>query len=74
VGDDASRGELLVRFSLEGELVRVGQVLTYELKEGGGFNRLADFLFIKREMQRSLGRSLGRLRLELDERVRPVQG
>lgn len=65
--DDYSEGELETTFALEGEEVRVGQELTYELNERRAFTGLTDFLFIRREMKRSLARSLQRLRNELRE-------
>jgi hypothetical protein len=63
--DDYSRGELDTTFALEGEQVRVSQELSYEISEPRPFTWLTDLLFIRREMARSLGRSLQRLSAEV---------
>jgi Polyketide cyclase / dehydrase and lipid transport len=63
--DEYSEGELLTTFALEGEQVQVSQELSYEIREPRPFTWLTDLLFIRREMRRSLVRSLERLRAEV---------
>ena len=69
--DPSAEGELQTRFELvadgggEGR-TRVSQLLTYELAGGGPLSRLTDRLFIRGQMQGSLQRSLGELRLEAE--------
>jgi polyketide cyclase/dehydrase/lipid transport protein len=71
--DDASEGELTTRFEIEpapqGEptLTRVTQEIDYRLRRRGPFAPLTDFLFVRPQMQRSLARSLERLRHEVEE-------
>lgn len=63
--DDHASGELLTTFAIEGSKVVVSQEHTYRLRESGAFGPLTDFLFVRGQMQRSLARSLGRLRYEV---------
>ena len=65
--DPESRGRLATEFAIVpgGErLTRVTQRLEYEIKGGGILSPVTDLLFIRSQMRRSLGRSLGALRLE----------
>ena len=71
--DDASEGELTTRFEIEpapqGEpaRVRVTQEIEYRLRRRGPLSLLTDPLFVRPQMQRSLARSLERLRHEVEE-------
>jgi hypothetical protein len=65
--DPQSRGELVTEFEIEGEGTRVTQTLDYELTSGGLFSGLTDRLFVRGQMAGSLGRSLLRLRHEVEE-------
>jgi hypothetical protein len=71
--DETSEGELLTRFEIEpvaeGEsaLTRVTQEADYRLRRRSPFSPLTDFLFVRSQVQRSLARSLERLRHELEE-------
>lgn len=65
--DPETTGELKVTFAIQGERTVVTQEQDYRLREGGPFARLTDMLFIRSQMRRSLERSLGRLKLELED-------
>jgi hypothetical protein len=65
--DPETTGRLTVTFGIEGEGAVVTQELDYRLREGGVFSKLTDRLFIRSQMRGSLARSLGRLRLEVEE-------
>jgi hypothetical protein len=65
--DPETTGELTVTFAIEGEGTLVTQELDYRLREGGVFAKVTDRLFIRSQMRGSLARSLGRLRLEVEE-------
>ncbi|HET6831588.1 MAG TPA: SRPBCC family protein [Solirubrobacterales bacterium] len=65
--DPETRGTLETRFEIvpgPDRTTRVIQRLTYELRGGGPFGAIADLLFIRTQMRRSLERSLGALGLE----------
>jgi polyketide cyclase/dehydrase/lipid transport protein len=65
--DPETTGRLTVTFAIEGEATVVTQALDYRLRNGGVFAKLTDRLFIRSQMRGSLARSLGRLRLEVEE-------
>ena len=70
--DPESEGELQTRFEIEAEGegeagTRVGQEMTYRLRDAGPLARLTDVLFIRSQMRRSLRRSLERFRVEAEE-------
>jgi len=65
--DPETTGQLTVTFAIEGEATVVTQELDYRLRDGGVFAKLTDRLFIRSQMRGSLGRSLGRLKLEVEE-------
>ena len=65
--DPASAGELRTTFAIEGEGTLVVQELDYRLRRRGPFSWLTDRLFIRSQMRGSLGRSLNRLKLEVEE-------
>jgi hypothetical protein len=71
--DDTSEGELVTRFEIEpvadtdSALTRVTQESEYRLRRRSAFSPLTDFLFVRSQVQRSLARSLERLRHELEE-------
>jgi len=65
--DSETAGELRVAFAIEGEGTLVTQDLDYRLRDGGPFAKVTDLLFIRSQMRGSLGRSLGRLKLEVEE-------
>ena len=67
--DPETTGELTTTFAIEGKGTLVTQELDYRLRQGGVFAKLTDRLFIRSQMRGSLARSLGRLRLELEETV-----
>src|SRR5687767_13472181 len=52
--DSATRGELEVAFSIEGDAVRVRQALQYRLTQRGPIALLASVLFVRSQMRRSL--------------------
>ena len=64
--DPQSEGELVTSFAVVESGARVRQELTYELRRGGAFVRLADLFFVRSQMKASLGRSLLALRSELE--------
>ena len=65
--DPETAGELKVTFAIEGDGTVVTQEQDYRLQSGGLFARLTDRLFIRSQMRGSLARSLGRLKLEVEE-------
>jgi len=71
--DDASEGELTTTFEVAsggegGEpATRVTQALGYSLRRAGALSSVTDYLFVRPQMQRSLGRSLERLRREVND-------
>jgi uncharacterized protein YndB with AHSA1/START domain len=71
--DETSEGELTTRFEIEpaseGDppLTRVTQESDYRLRRRSPFSPLTDFLFVRGQVQRSLARSLERLRHEIEE-------
>jgi hypothetical protein len=65
--DPETTGQLTVTFRIEGEGTLVTQELDYRLREGGVFAKVTDRLFIRSQMRGSLARSLGRLRLEVED-------
>ncbi len=78
--DDASEGELTTRFQIapvaDGEppATRVTQEVDYRLRRRGPFWPLTDFLFVRSQVQRSLARSLERLRREVTELAEAPEG
>jgi hypothetical protein len=65
--DPESSGELLSEFAVEGDSVRVRLTLDYRLTRGGPFAWLTERLFVRGQVQRSLQRSLLRLKHETEE-------
>jgi hypothetical protein len=65
--DPETTGQLSVTFAIEGEGTMVTQELDYRLRDRGVFAKVTDRLFIRSQMRGSLGRSLARLRLEVEE-------
>lgn len=65
--DPETSGELETTFTIQGERTLVTQKQEYRLQHRGPFARLTDFLFIRSQMRGSLARSLGRLKLEVEE-------
>ena len=65
--DPETTGQLSVTFAIEGEGTVVTQELDYRLRDRGVFAKVTDRLFIRSQMRGSLGRSLARLRLEVEE-------
>jgi Polyketide cyclase / dehydrase and lipid transport len=65
--DPETTGRLTVTFAIEGEGTVVTQELDYRLRDRGVFAKVTDRLFIRSQMRGSLARSLGRLRLEVEE-------
>jgi uncharacterized protein YndB with AHSA1/START domain len=70
--DGTSEGELVTQFEIEpGEgdaaLTRVTQEAEYRLLRRSPFTPITDFLFVRPQVQRSLARSLERLRHEIEE-------
>jgi hypothetical protein len=65
--DPETTGRLTVTFGIEGEATVVTQELDYRLRDGGVFAKVTDRLFIRSQMRGSLARSLGRLKLEVEE-------
>ena len=70
--DDLSEGELSTRFAVQsgpaGEpATRVTQEMEYRLRRGGPLTFLTDALFVRPQVARSLGRSLERLRSEVED-------
>jgi uncharacterized protein YndB with AHSA1/START domain len=65
--DPEAEGELKVTFAIEGEGTLVTQEQEYRLRGGGPFAKLTDMLFIRSQMRGSLARSLGHLKLEVED-------
>jgi uncharacterized protein YndB with AHSA1/START domain len=71
--DDTSEGELVTRFEIqpatqgESAHTRVMQEAEYRMRRRSPFSPLTDFLFVRSQVQRSLARSLERLRHELED-------
>jgi len=65
--DPETTGQLSVTFAIEGEGTMVTQELDYRLRDRGVFAKVTDRLFIRSQMRGSLGRSLARLSLEVEE-------
>jgi hypothetical protein len=65
--DPDTTGEFTVTFAIQGQGTVVTQELDYRLRQGGPFAKVTDRLFIRSQMRGSLGRSLGRLKLEVEE-------
>jgi hypothetical protein len=65
--DPETEGELKVAFAIEGNGTLVTQELDYRLRRGGPLAKLTDRLFIRSQMRGSLARSLGHLKLEVEE-------
>jgi hypothetical protein len=68
VQDRAIRGRQSVAFRTVGDSVEVALSLVYSYRQGSFITPVIDLLFIKREMARSLARSLGRFEVELASR------
>jgi uncharacterized membrane protein len=72
--DPESEGEMTTRFEIasgeaEGvERTRVTLELEYRLRAGGLFAKIADVLFVRSQMRRSLARTLERFRVEVADR------
>ena len=72
--DPYSEGELETGFRIEGGedaqgavATRVTQTLDYRLRRTGPFAGLTDLLFVRSQMRRSMQRSLGRFKHEVEE-------
>jgi uncharacterized protein YndB with AHSA1/START domain len=65
--DPETQGELEVTFTIQGDGTLVTQEQQYRLRRGGPLARVTDALFIRSQMRGSLARSLGRLKLEVEE-------
>jgi len=65
--DPDTEGELETTFAIEGGGTLVTQGLDYRLRRGGPLAKLTDRLFIRSQMRGSLARSLGHLKLEVEE-------
>jgi hypothetical protein len=65
--DPESQGELEVTFEIQGDGTLVTQKQDYRLRRGGPLAKVTDALFIRSQMRGSLARSLGRLKLEVEE-------
>ena len=77
--DDVSEGELTTRFEIEradgdGAATRVTQELEYSLRNRGPLGGFTDFVFVRPQIQRSLARSLERLRHEVTELAEAREG
>ena len=68
--DPGSSGELRSEFEIEGEGTRVTLTLEYRLASSGPFAWLTDRLFVRGQVQQSLGRSLLRFKHEAEEAAR----
>ncbi len=53
--DPESRGELVTEFAIDGDGTRVTLTMDYELASGGPFKALTDRLFVRSQVERSLG-------------------
>jgi len=74
--DPESRGEMTTRFEIEAgaeagvpQRTKVALEMSYELQSGGAFGKVADFLFVRSQMRRSLGRTLERFKVEVEDRA-----
>ena len=65
--DPESAGELLTTFEIAGEGTLVAQELDYRLRRGGPLTWLTDRLFIRSQVGASVARTLGSLKLEVEE-------
>jgi hypothetical protein len=65
--DPETQGELEVTFMIKGDGTLVTQEQDYRLRRGGPLANVTDALFIRSQMRGSLARSLGRLKLEIEE-------
>jgi hypothetical protein len=65
--DPESAGELLTTFEIAGEGTLVAQELDYRLRRGGPLTWLTDRLFIRSQVSASVARTLGSLKLEVEE-------
>jgi len=65
--DPESSGELTTRFEVAGEATRVTLELSYSLASSGPLAWITDRLFVRGQMASALRRTLGRLRLEVEE-------
>jgi Polyketide cyclase / dehydrase and lipid transport len=65
--DPESEGELLTRFSIEGEATRVTLTLDYGLRRRGPFAWLTERIFVRGQVRASLQRSLLRFKHEAEE-------
>ncbi len=77
--DPSTTGTLEVRFEMvasgdSDRTTRVGQKLTYELRDNGVVGKITDRLFIRSQMRQSLQRSLTEFRAELGDRSVPEAG
>ena len=75
-GDPESTGEMTTRFEIEHlaepgtpQRTRVALELSYSLRSGGLFGKVADFLFVRSQMRRSLARTLERFKVEVEDRA-----
>lgn len=66
--DPQAEGELAVSFAASEGGAIVRQELTYELRRGGLFAKVADVLFVRSQMRLSLQRSLTAFAAEVEER------
>jgi hypothetical protein len=71
--DPETSGELKVTFEIQGDGTLVTQDQDYRLRRGGPLAKLTDRLFIRSQMRGSLARSLGRLKLEVEEAAAGTQ-
>jgi Polyketide cyclase / dehydrase and lipid transport len=65
--DPQTEGELATSFDVRGEGTLVEQRLAYELRGGGPFGPVTNWLFIRTQQRRSMQRSLIRLKKEVEE-------
>lgn len=65
--DPESRGELLTEMAIDGEGTRVSLTTRYRLARGGPLGWLADPLFVRPQVRRSLERTLVRFEREVYE-------
>ncbi len=64
--DPESEGELETRFEIRGEQVLVSQAISYEILKPGVIGPLADRFFVRGQVARSLQRSLGHFKHEVE--------
>jgi len=74
--DPESEGEMATTFEIGAgaaagtpQRTKVGLELSYGLVSGGVFAKVADFLFVRSQMKRSLGRTLQRFKVEVEDRA-----